>query len=208
MRSLLQSAGTRFATVTYRRRAVLFNQGDSADSVLYLEKGRVALAVTTRSGKEAICGLAGPGAFVGEDVLCGRSVRRESAIAMTPTEALVVSAAQMQALLRAEPAMRDRLFEYVVTRGSRLQASLADQRLNLSERRLARALLVLADCDLRGPCACVLPPVSQETIAEMVGTTRSRVNVFMGKFKKLGFIAEGDGRLLVTPSLMELVSAE
>ena len=135
---------------------MLFNQGDSADSVLYIEKGRVALAVMARSGKERICGVLGPGAFVGEEVLCGRRVRRESAMAMTPTDALVV----------------------------------------------------LADCDLRRPCACVLPPVSQETIAEMVGTTRSRVNVFMGKFKRLGFIQEGEGRLLVNASLMNLVDAE
>jgi CRP-like cAMP-binding protein len=145
---------------------------------------------------------------VGEDVLCGRTVRHESAIAMSPTEALVVSKAQMEALFHAQPAMRDRLIEYTVTRGVRLQASLADQLLNPSEQRLARALVMLAGCDPRYPSSCVLPRVSQETIAEMVGTTRSRVNVFMGKFKKLGFLEAGDGRLFVKPSLLHLVHAE
>jgi CRP/FNR family cyclic AMP-dependent transcriptional regulator len=205
MRALLQSTGTCFTTATYRPRAVLFHQGDSADSVLYIEKGRVKLAVVAPSGKEAICGVLGPGAFVGEDALHGRRLRCESAIAITPTEALVVSAAQMLAVLHAQPAIRDRLMAYIVTRGAGLQASLADQLLHPSEQRLARALLVLAGCDPCRPCACALPPVSQETIAEMVGTTRPRVNVFMGKFKKLEFIEEGDGRLLVKPSLMSLV---
>jgi CRP/FNR family transcriptional regulator, cyclic AMP receptor protein len=208
MRTLLQSTGTRFVAATYRPRSVLFNQGESADSVFYIEKGRVELAVVARNGKEAISSLLGPGDFVGEDALCGRRLRRESARTITPTEALLVSAAQMQALVHAHPTIRDRLTAYIVTRAARLEASLADLLLYPSEQRLARALLVLAGCDPRRPCSCALPPVSQETIAEIIGTTRPRVNLFLGKFKKLGFIEEGDGRLLVKPSLMNLVQAE
>jgi CRP-like cAMP-binding protein len=176
--------------------------------VLYIEKGRIKLAVMTRNGKEVICGLLDAGAFVGEDVLSGRNVRRESAIAMIPTEVLEVPKAQMQALLRVEPAMRDRLMAHIVTRSARLEAHLADQLLNLSEERLAHTLLELAGCDQQRICKCVLPHVSQETIAEMVGTTRSRVNVFMGKFKRLGFIEDDGGMLLVKPSLLRAVHRE
>ena len=205
VRALLESTGTPFAVAGYEQRAVIFSQGDPCDSVMHIEKGRVRLAVTAPSGKEAICGLLGTGAFLGEEALGGHAVRRQTATAMTATEVLVVAKAQMIRLLRTQPAIADRFIAHILARNTRLEADLTDQLLNSSEQRLARTLLVLADCGERRPCRCVLPDVSQEIIAEMVGTTRSRVNVFMGKFKKLGFIEEHDGVLQVKPSLLHVV---
>jgi CRP-like cAMP-binding protein len=205
VRALLESTGTPFAVASHRQRAVIFFQGDACDSVMRIEKGRVRLAVTAPSGKEAIIGLLGTGAFLGEEALGGHAVRRQTATAMTATEVLVVAKAQMIRLLRTQPAIADRFIAHILARHTRLEADLADQLLNSSEQRLAGTLLVLADCGERRSCRCVLPDVSQEIIAEMVGTTRSRVNFFMGKFKKLGFIEENGGVLQVTPSLLHVV---
>ena len=200
MRSLLESAGTHFNTARYPRRATLFSQGDACESVMYIEKGRVWLAVTTSGGKEAICGLLEAGAFLGEEVLCGDVVRRQTATAMTATEVLVVAKADMIRLLRTQPAIADRFIAHIIARNARLESDLADQLLYSSEQRLEHVLLLLAGCDERRPCRCVLPDVSQEMIAEMVGTTRSRVNLFMGRLKKRGFIEETGGVLEVHPS--------
>jgi CRP/FNR family transcriptional regulator, cyclic AMP receptor protein len=205
VRALFKSTGTPFAVAGYPHRAIVFSQGDACDSVMHIEKGRVRLAVTTPSGKEAICGLLGTGAFLGEEALGGHAVRRQTATAMTATEVLVVAKAQMIRLLRTQPALSDRFIAHILARNTRLEADLTDQLLNSSEQRLARTLLVLAGCGGRRPCRCVLPDVSQEIIAEMVGTTRSRVNVFMGRFKKLGFIEEDGGVLQVNPSLLHVV---
>jgi CRP-like cAMP-binding protein len=207
MRALLESTGTPFRVAGYRQGGVIFLQGDPGDSVMHVESGRVRLAVTSPSGKEAICGLLGPGAFVGEEALAGPAVRRQTATAMTATEVLVVGRAQMSRLVRTEPAIGDRLIAHILARHTRLEADLADQLLNSSEQRLAHALLVLAACDERHPCSCALPDVSQEIIAEMVGTTRSRVNVFLGQFKKRGFIEEEGGVIHVNPSLQHFVQA-
>lgn len=205
VRALLESTGTPFAVAGYGQRAVVFSQGDACDSVMYIEKGLVRLAVATPSGKEAICGLLGTGAFLGEEALGGHAVRRQTATAMTATEVLVVSKVQMIRLLRTQQALSDRFIAHILARNTRLEADLTDQLLSSSEQRLARTLLVLAGCGERRPCRCVLPHVSQEIIAEMVGTTRSRVNVFMGKFKKLGFIEEDAGVLQINPSLLHAV---
>jgi CRP/FNR family cyclic AMP-dependent transcriptional regulator len=205
LRALLESTRTPFAVAAYGPQAVIFLQGDPCDGVIYIEKGRVRLSVTARSGKEAICGLLGTGAFLGEEVLGRHAVRRQTATAMIATEVLVVPKAQMIRLLRTQPAIADRLIAHVVARHTHLAADVADQLLKSSEQRLARTLLVLAGCDERRPCRCVLPEVSQEIIAEIVGTTRSRVNLFMGKFKKLGFIEEDGGVIEVKPSLLHLV---
>ena len=202
VRSLLESTGTPFSSARYPRQAVLFRQGDACESVMYIEKGRVWLAVTTPGGKEAICGLLAAGAFLGEEVLGGYAARRQTATAMTETEVLVVAKADMSRLLRTQPAIADRFVEYIVARKARLESDLTDQLLYSSERRLAHTLLLLAGCDVRQCSRCVLPDVSQEMIAEMVGTTRSRVNFFMGKFKKLGFIEEDGGVLQLNPSLL------
>jgi len=201
VRALLESTGTPFAVAAYEQRAVIFFQGDACDSVMHIEKGRVRLAVTAPSGREAICGLLGTGAFLGEEALAGYAVRRQTAVAMTASEVLVVAKAQMLRLLRTQQEISDRFIAHILARHTRLEADLTDQLLHSSEQRLARTLCVLAGCDERRPCRAVLPDVSQEIIAEIVGTTRSRVNAFMGRFKKLGFIEEDGGVLQVTPSL-------
>jgi len=205
VRALLESTETPFAVNRYRPRAVIFSQGDPCDSVIRIESGRVRLAVTAPSGKEAICGLLGIGAFLGEEALCGHAVRRQTATAMTAMEVLIVAKAHMIRLLRTQPAISDRFIAHILARNIRLEADLTDQLLSSGERRLARTLLALAGCDERRPCPRVLPDVSQEIIAEMVGTTRSRVNVFMGQFKKRGFIEENGGVLQVNPSLVQVV---
>lgn len=205
VRTLLESTETPFSVADYRRRAVIFIQGAACDSVMHIEKGRVRLAVTAPSGKEAICGFLGTGAFLGEEALGRHAGRRQTAIAMTATEVLVVAKAQMIQLLGTQPAIADRFIAHLLARNTRLEADLTDQLLYSSEQRLAHTLLVLANCDERRPCRGVLPNVSQEIIAEMVGTTRSRVNFFMGKFKKLGFIEEDGGVLQVNSSRLHIL---
>lgn len=205
VRALLESTETPFSVADYRRRAVIFVEGDACDSVMHIEKGRVRLAVTAFSGKEAICGFLGAGAFLGEEVLGGHAERRQTATATTATEVLVVAKARMIQLLRTQPAIADRFIAHLLARNARLEADLTDQLLNFSELRLAHTLLVLADCDERRPCRGVLPKISQEIIAEMVGTTRSRVNLFMGKFKKLGLIEEDGGVLQVNSSRLHIL---
>jgi CRP/FNR family transcriptional regulator, cyclic AMP receptor protein len=205
VRALLESAGTPFSAANYEPRAVIFSQGAACDSVMHIEKGSVRLAVTAANGKEAIVALLGRNTFLGEEALCGHSVRRQTATAMTATEVIVVVKAHMLDLLRTQPAISDRFIAHLLARNARLEGDLTDQILHGSEQRLARTLLQLAGCDARHPCSCVLPRVPQETIAEMVGTTRSRVNVFMGKFKRLGFIEENGGLLHVQPSLLHVV---
>jgi CRP/FNR family transcriptional regulator, cyclic AMP receptor protein len=203
--ALLESTGTRFTVARYPPRATLFLQGDACESVMYIQKGRVWLAVTAPAGKEVICGVLAAGGFLGDEALAGHAFRRQTATAMTATEVLVVPKAQMIQLLHSQPAIADRFIAHVLERKTRLEADLSDQLLYSTERRLAHTLLVLAGCDERRPCRCALPDVSQEIIAEMVGTTRSRVNLFLGKFKKLGFLEEAGGVFHVAPSLMHLV---
>ena len=205
VRALLESTGTPFDVAGHGQGAVIFSQGDKCTSVMHIEKGRVRLGVTAPSGKEAICGLLGIGAFLGEEALGGHAVRRQTATAMTATEVLVVAKAEMIRLLRTQRAIADRFIAYILARNSRLEADLTDQILNSSEQRVARTLLALAAYDERRPCRRALPDVSQTIIAEMVGTTRSRVNKFMTKFKRLGFIEEDGERLQVTPSLLQVV---
>ena len=197
MRGLLESTKTPFAVVGYGPRATIFLQGDPCDSVMHIEDGRVRLVVTAPSGKEGIVGVLGPGAFLGEEVVGGHAFRRQTAITMTATEVIVVAKTQMLRLLRTQPAFADEFIARMLERHTRLEADLTCQLLNSCEQRLARTLLVLGGCDEQRPCRCVLPHVSQEIIAEMVGTTRSRVNAFMGKFKRLGLIEEDGGVLEV-----------
>jgi CRP/FNR family transcriptional regulator, cyclic AMP receptor protein len=205
VRALLESTATPFAIADYGPRAAIFLQGDPCDSVMHIERGRVWLAVTTPSGKEAICDLLGTGAFLGEEALTGCGERRQSATATTATQVLVVAKAHMIRLLHTQPGLLDRFIAHLLARNIRLEANLTDQLLYSSEQRLAHMLLVLADCDERRLRRCALPDLPQEIIAEMVGTTRSRVNFFMGKFKKLGFIEEHSGVLHVNPARLHVV---
>lgn len=208
MRVLLESTATPFAIANYRPRAALYLQGDPCDRVMYIEEGRVWLAVTARHGKEAICDLLGTGAFLGEEALVGRRERRQSATAVTATQVLVVAKAHMIRLLRTQPGLLNRFIAHLLARNERLEANLTDQLLCSSEQRLAHTLLALADCDEGRPCRCPLPDLPQEIIAEMVGTTRSRVNFFMGRFKKLGFIEESSGVLHLNPARLQSPASE
>ena len=205
VRALLESTATPFTIADYGPRTAIFRQGDPCDSVMHIERGRVWLAVTARSGKEAICGLLGAGAFVGEEALVGGGERRHSATAMTATQVLVVTRANMVRLLRTQPRLQDGFIAHLLARNARLEANVTDQIFHSSEQRLAHTLLVLANGDERLPRRAALPDLPQEIIAAMVGTTRSRVNVFMGKFKKLGFIEEHSGVLHINPARLHVV---
>ena len=205
VRSLLESTATPFTIADYGPRDAIFRQGDPCDSVLHIERGRVWLAVTARSGKEAICGLLDTDAFLGEETLTGCGERRQSATAMTATQVLVVAKAHMIRLLRTQPGFVDRFMAHLLARNTRLEANLTDQLLHSSEQRLAHALLALANCDERRLSQCALPDFPQEIIAEMVGTTRSRVNFFMGKFKKVGFVEDHSGAFHVNPARLRVV---
>lgn len=202
---MLESTATPFTSAAFAPRTAIFRQGDSCDSVMCIEKGRVWLAVTAPSGKEVICGLLDTGAFLGEEALSGCGGRRSTATAMTATHVLVVAKAQMIQLLHTQPALLNRFLAHVLARNVRLEANLIDQLLYSSEQRLAHLLLVLANCDPRRPRRCALPDLSQEIFAEMVGTTRPRVNAFMGRFRKLGFIEEDQGVLRVNPARLHVV---
>ena len=200
LRAILDATRTPFAVKRFEGRAAIFHQGDACDSIMQIQTGLVRLAVTTPGGREAVCGVLRAGAFLGEEVLAGQAIRRQTAIAMTAVEVLTIERNHAIRLLHTEPAITDELLEYLLERHARLEADLCDQLLNSSERRLAHTLLVLAGSDGQHPCD-TLPRMSQEVIAEMVGTTRSRVNGLLGKFRKLGFI-ERDGHVLrVRPSL-------
>ena len=205
VRALLESTATPFTIADYGPRAAIFRQGGPCDSVMHIERGRVWLAVTARSGKEAICGLLDTGAFLGEEALTGCGERRQSAIAMTATQVLVVAKAHMIRLLHTQPGLMDRFIAHLLARNIHLEANLTDQIFHSGEQRLAHTLLVLANCDERRPRRGALPDLPQEIIAEMVGTTRSRVNAFMGKFKKCGFIEEHSGVLHVNPARLQVV---
>ncbi|MDP2319850.1 MAG: Crp/Fnr family transcriptional regulator [Acidobacteriota bacterium] len=207
MRDLLESTATPFRVVAYEPRATIFQQGDRCDSVMHIESGRVWLAVRAPSGKEAICSLAGTGAFVGEEALTGCDERRQSATAMMATQVVVVPVAPMTRLLRTQPGLLERFVAHLLARNLRLEDSLTEQLLYSSEQRLAHLLLVLANCDPRRPRRCALPVLPQEIIAEMVGTTRARVNAFMGKFKELGFVEENRGVRHVNPARLHVVDA-
>ena len=205
VRALLEVTATPFAVVDYQPRAAIFRQGDSCDNVMHIERGRVWLSVLAPSGKQGICGLLETGAFLGEEALAGEVERRQSATAMTATRVLVVAKARMNGLLHTEPGLMDRFIGHLLARNTRLEANLADHIFHSTELRLAHVLLVLARCDARrtrGP----LPSLPQEIIAEMVGTTRPRVNAFMNKFKKLGFIEEHLGILHVNASRLHVAA--
>jgi CRP-like cAMP-binding protein len=200
--AFLRSAGARDAT--YRRTDTIFTQGDPCETVLYIQKGAVKLSVLSKGGKEAVVGMLGPGDFLGERALTGHPVRLEAATAVSATTVLVVPKHQMLQLLHERPAFSDRFITYALARNIRIEADLVDQLFNSSERRLARTLLLLAGYGKPDDPHRVLPPISQETLAEMIGSTRSRVNLFMNKFKKLGFI-EYNGSLKVNQSLLTVI---
>jgi CRP-like cAMP-binding protein len=203
-RTFLESAGLGKQVVTHVGGDIIFSQGDPSDSVMYIRSGAVQLSVLSRTGREAIVGTQGPGDFLGEEALAGHRVRLVSARATMVTTVLVVPKRQMLQLLHSEHAFSDRFIAHMLARNARLESDLVDQLFNSSEKRLARTLLLLARYGKKDKPGWVLPRISQEALAEMVGTTRSRVNFFMNKFKKLGFV-EYNGDLKINPSLVAVV---
>ncbi len=193
------------ATVTvYQPRESVFSQGAAADSVMYLQDGTLKLSVSSRAGQEAIVALLHAGTFFGESALAGDTARRESATAMTAASVLSIPKAQMIQLLREQHAFSDRFIAHTLARNMRLEEDVVDQLFNSCEKRLGRALLLLAQAGKPSSGSRVVPVLSQQTLAEMVGTTRSRVNFFMKKFKGLGYI-ESRGGLRVNDSLAAVI---
>ena len=191
--STLRRAGvSRFAGALQKKAAlyasgdVVFTQGDPCEHVMYIQTGGVKLSVLSKTGREAVVAMLGPGDFFGEGCLAGQPVRMGSATAITPSAILLVGKEQMVRLLHKQHAMSDRFISHMLSRNIRIEEDLIDQLFNSSEKRLARTLLLLARYGKQDKPARVVPKISQETLAEMVGTTRSRVNFFLNKFKKLG----------------------
>jgi len=203
--AFLESAGLGKRIHSYRRRDVIFSQGDPCDSVMYLRGGGVQLSVVSHTGREAIVATLGRGDFLGEGALAGHPVRLETARATAATSVLVVPKRQMIRLLHSDHALSDRFIAHMLGRNARLEADLVDQLFNSSEKRLARALLLLARYGKADRPQRLLPAVSQETLADMIGTTRSRVNFFLNKFRNLGFIGYDSRGLTINPSLLSVV---
>ena len=201
----LDSAGVARKVVEFRRKERIFSQGDPANDVLYIQEGAVRLSVISAAGKEAVVGMMGPGDFFGEGCLAGQPLRMGSATALLPTRLLVVEKKTMVRVLHEQHALADRFMTYVLGRNIRIEEDLIDQLFNSSEKRLARALLLLARYGMEGPPRRLKVKVSQEILAGMVGTTRPRVNYFMNKFRKLGFIEYDSGKLKVHSSLLNVI---
>ena len=197
------ASNTVSALIEFRKKQTLFSQGEPAKDVFYIQTGSVKLAVTSTAGKEAVVAILGPGDFLGEACLADQPLWIATATAMTQGLALVIEKGEMLRLLHAEHEFSDRFISYMVTRNIRTEEDLIDQLFNSSEKRLARTLLLLARYGKPNQ-ALTLPKVSQKVLAEMVGTTRTRVNFFMNKFKKLGFI-EYNGGLHINSSLLSVV---
>jgi CRP/FNR family cyclic AMP-dependent transcriptional regulator len=189
---------------TYRKDEKVFSQGDPADSVFFVQKGKVKVYVISEQGKEAIVALQGSGDFFGEGCLTGQPLRLATVSAVTDTVVLRLEKAAMSRVLRDEPKFSQVFLSFLLARNARVEEDLVDQLFNSSEKRLARLLLLMANFGKEGKPEPVIPKISQETLAEMVGTTRSRVSTFMNKFRKLGFI-QYNGDLEVHNSLLNVV---
>ena len=202
--AFLDSAGASRRVVSYPKGKIVFSQGQPSDTVMYIQKGGIKVSVLSRTGKEAVVAMLGPGEFFGEGALTGQSIRIGTATATTLTTVLVIEKGVMLRLLQDEPLFSERFMSYMLARNLRIEADLVDHLFNSSEKRLARALLLLARYgDQTGPERRI-PKISQETLAEMIGTTRSRVNFFMNKFRDLGFL-EYNGDIKVNTSLLSVV---
>ena len=210
-RAFLAHAGVARTIVQYRNQERVYSQGDPASTVIYLQQGGVKLSVVNELGREVVVGLLGPGDFFGEACLSGLPFRMGIATTITPTTVLVIEKKEMIRVLHEEHKFSDRFISYMLTRNIRVEEDLVDQLFNSIEKRLARALLLLARYSTQGVPQKLLPRISQETLAEMVGTTRSRVNLFMNKFKKLGFIdykSNYSGGIQIHNSLLSVVLHE
>jgi CRP/FNR family cyclic AMP-dependent transcriptional regulator len=202
--NFLESAGLSRKIAEFGKKETIFSQGDVCKDVLYIQKGGVRLSVVNEAGKEAVVAVLGPGDFFGEGCLAGQPIRIGTATAITPTTLLVIEKKEMIRLLHHEHEFSDRFITYMLSRNIRIEEDLVDQLFNSSEKRLARTLLLLARYGTEDKPQRVLPKIAQEMLAEMVGTTRSRVNFFMNKFRKLGFI-KYNGGLQINTSLLSVV---
>ena len=205
--AFLDSAGVARRSCGVSKIQKIYSQGESANNVLYIQKGGIKLSVVNEVGKEAVVAMLGPGDFFGEGGLAGQLVRMGTATAITPTTLLVIEKQEMIRVLHAEHAFSDRFVAYMLARNIRIEQDLIDQLFNSSEKRLARTLLLLARYGQQDQPQKMVPKISQETLAEMIGTTRSRVNFFMNKFRKLGFI-KYNGGLHINTSLLSVVLHE
>ncbi len=201
--ALLASTAGPLKVADYEKGQPIFSQGDKAGDVRYIQKGAVKISVLSRLGREAVVAMLGPGDFFGESALAGQTARIETATATEDTSVMIIDTVTMTALLREQPAFAARFLSHMLTRNIRIEADLVDQLFNSSEKRLARTLLLLARYG-NAPAPHEIPRVSQETLAEMIGTTRSRVNFFMNKFRKMGLI-EYNGTLKINPALLSVV---
>jgi CRP/FNR family transcriptional regulator, cyclic AMP receptor protein len=205
--AFLDTAGVARKIAEFRRGESIYSQGEAAESVMYVQKGGVKFSVVNGSGKEAVVAMFGPSDFFGEGCMAGQSIRMGTATAITPTTLLVIEKDELLRVLHTEHELSDHFISYMLAHNIRVEEDLMDQLFNSSEKRLARTLLLLARYGKQDQPDRILPKVSQETLAEMIGTTRSRVNFFMNKFRKLGFI-EYNGKIKVNKSLLSVVLHE
>jgi CRP/FNR family transcriptional regulator, cyclic AMP receptor protein len=203
--AFLDSAGAAREIVAYPRSETIFSQGDAADSVVYIQRGSVTLSAVSKLGGEAVVAVLGPGDFCGEGGLAGQPVRMTTATALTPTMALVIGRDEMLRALHSEPALANRFIAYVLSRNIRIEEDLIEHLFNSSEKRLASALLQLARYGTSDTPHRVLPRISPSTLAEAIGTTHSRVRVFLKKFQRLGFIEDGVAGITINQSLLSVV---
>ena len=203
----LQSVGASRRAEEFRKKQTIFSQGDNADSVMYVQSGSVKLTVVNEGGKEAVVAIVGTGDFFGEGGMAGQRLRIATATAVVPTTVLIIEKDEMMRVLHTEHALSDRFISHILARNIRVEADLVDQLFNSTEKRLARTLLLLARYGEEGQSGKILQKVSQETLAEIIGTTRSRVNMFMNNFRKMGFI-EYNGQIKINKSLLTLVLHE
>jgi CRP/FNR family transcriptional regulator, cyclic AMP receptor protein len=205
-KAFLESTGVAKTIVQYGRGEAIFTQGDACEHVMYIQSGGVKLSVLSKTGREAVVAMLGPGDFFGEGCLAGQPLRMGSATAVTPSTILRVGKDRMVGVLHKQHAMSDRFISHMLARNIRIEEDLVDQLFNSSEKRLARTLLLLARYGKQDKPVRAVPQMSRETLAEMVGTTRSRVNFFLNKFKKLGFIEyDGERPLKINSSLLSVV---
>jgi CRP-like cAMP-binding protein len=204
-REFLATIGTGRKVVTFSQKQTIFTQGEAADAVFYIQKGKVRLTVVSKVGKEATLAILSEGEFFGEGGLAGQPFRMGSATAMTDCEVLRIDRKAMMHALHREHTFSDLFVAYLLARNIRYEEDLVDQLFNSSEKRLARILLLLAHFGKESAPETVIPKISQETLADMIGTTRSRVSFFMNRFRKLGFVNYGETGLQVHSSLLNIV---
>jgi len=202
--AFLDAAGVARTVVTYRKAAAIYSQGDRSNTVMYLQKGEVRLSVRSKAGREAIVAVLGPGDFFGEGALAGQLLRAGSATANVRSTVVAVEKSRMQRVLREQQALSSRFIAHLLTRNRDIEEDLIDQLFNGAEKKLARALLLLARYGEPGRPQRVIPRTSQRTLADMAGIPQSRVKFFMTKFRKLGFV-ETDSGLAVNDSLLNVV---